>query len=91
MEKVILEKQTTNKDTTLVSGYIDNKEINPVATVKQGIELLVSLEPYGYKFSNLKLISYREGSNSEEVTKMIIQDLVNIKNSFIDRASELMS
>ena len=89
-EKVVLEKRVNDKNITEVQGFIDNKVDKTESPLEHGVELLISLDSFGYKFSNLKLISYRKGEDSAEISKQIIQDLVDIKDEFIKRAGELL-
>lgn len=89
MENIVLTKTTNDKNITEVKGYVDNK-VNTESPIENGIELLISLEPYGFKFSNLKIVSYRKGSDPETIQKQIVKDLVDIKNAFLEKSSELM-
>lgn len=94
MEKVNLDvKNKAGK--TEVTGSIDqvSRECvdNKTPSIKNGVEVLISLEPYGYKFSNLKIVSYREGNDQQQLVKAIINDIEVIKAAFLDRVEELLN
>lgn len=90
-ETKVFEKKVSDKNITEITASIDNK-VTPVdSTIESGMELLISLEPYGYKFSNLRIISYRKGSNITEVAAQVAGDLTELKNAFLDKVEELMN
>lgn len=90
-KKIIINTNNSpNGHRQYVSYYENGVEIDPKGSVELGLELLVSLDNLGYKFSNLKIISKRRGSDRDTLSKEIIDDLIKLKSNFIENGAALL-